>query len=300
MDRVLAIAPPNTAIPKWRLPSFEVVPATGIPTSLDALDGFDVLLLWPQQADPFLTAAGNLLQSGGNTIPLLLVVDDSIGNLAGLVAELDGFIDLRWPDDLVEASLHCAVRSVRLGRNIALIQKAVLAEARTQAATLYRRAVRDGLTELYNRRHLDEILPREHARAKRHGEGYALAIFDVDDLKMINTCFGHDAGSRVLSEAANLLRSRLRPSDYAFRYGGDEFVVLLPRTDNNEALGVVRHIVKEASSLRLTCAGKEVPCRLSAGVAAFEGGEETPEAVFQRADAALGYAKKAGKGRVGA
>ncbi|MEW6777407.1 MAG: GGDEF domain-containing protein [Bdellovibrionota bacterium] len=301
MDRVLAVAPVSRVIPAWHLPTFEIVRAPPMETLLDAFEGFDAVLLWPQQEAAFLSTAARLLQTGGgNTIPVLLAIDETTReqDIKPLAAEVDGFVDLRWPAAFVETSLRCAVRNVRLGRNVALIQQAVLAEARTQAATLYRRAVRDALTGLYNRRHFDEILPREHARAKRLGEKYALGVFDIDDLRIINTRFGHDVGSKVLCQAANLLQSGVRLSDYAFRYGGDEFVVLLPRADSHEALIVAEHIVGRIGSNPFVCDGKEIPCGLSAGVAAYNGGNETVEDVFRRADAALVHVKQSAKGRV--
>lgn len=98
-------------------------------------------------------------------------------------------------------------------------------------AELREQAIRDPLTKLYNRRFLAEVLTRELARAERYGHPLAILILDVDNFKELNDRFGHMEGDRVLVRAAEFLRNNVRRADYVFRWGGDEFVVVLPETD---------------------------------------------------------------------
>ena len=103
-------------------------------------------------------------------------------------------------------------------------------EVESLQAALQDQAVRDFLTGLYNRRYLNDVLPPMLALAQRHNEPLALAVIDLDHFKEVNDAYGHAAGDRVLASFGKLLRARMRRSDIACRYGGEEFCVLMPRT----------------------------------------------------------------------
>ncbi|OQY67359.1 MAG: hypothetical protein B6D47_10835, partial [Rhodocyclaceae bacterium UTPRO2] len=106
--------------------------------------------------------------------------------------------------------------------------QAQLDEIHRLQADLREQAVRDGLTNLFNRRYLDETLERELARAKREGYPLSLVMIDIDHFKKLNDTYGHQAGDKVLRELAALLWGDVRAEDVPCRYGGEEFVVLLP------------------------------------------------------------------------
>src|SRR5690606_19689263 len=109
----------------------------------------------------------------------------------------------------------------------------------------------DPLTQLYNRRYLEEALPREVHRAERRGQPLAVAMLDIDHFKVFNDTYGHDAGDIVLREVGAVLRSLTRAEDIACRYGGEEFVVVFVESSLDEAS-------RRAESLRTTLAALDV------------------------------------------
>ncbi len=144
----------------------------------------------------------------------------------------------------------------------------------------------DGLTGLPNRRHWEQQLPRELARAWRDGRRLCVAMLDLDYFKDYNDRHGHQAGDRLLREAATAWRVVLRPYDILARYGGEEFSVILPGCDVDDAVQLVERL--------RACTPQGESC--SAGIAEWDG-EERPETLVGRADAALYRAKRAGRNR---
>ncbi|MBN9424511.1 MAG: hypothetical protein BGO63_16895 [Candidatus Accumulibacter sp. 66-26] len=168
---------------------------------------------------------------------------------------------------------------------------AELAEANAQLATL---ASRDGLTGALNRRAGDERLAAEVQRAGRSGQALAALMVDVDHFKRVNDSFGHAAGDTVLREVGALLGSAVRGSDSVIRYGGEEFLVLLPDTD---AAGAAALAEKLRGALAAEC-GREIGgVTASLGVAAARGAIDA-EALLRAADRALYAAKAGGRNRV--
>jgi diguanylate cyclase (GGDEF)-like protein len=155
---------------------------------------------------------------------------------------------------------------------------------------------RDGLTGLYNHRHLQEALAKETARAVRYKRVYSLLFADVDHFKQYNDRQGHLAGDKVLRMIAEILQKSVRNSDLVARYGGEEFVILLPETNGEKARVVAQRVLKGIESHpfpgRETQPGGQLT--ISIGVAAFPEDGDHPAELIRQADRALYEAKRGG------
>jgi len=158
--------------------------------------------------------------------------------------------------------------------------------------TLRDESIRDPLTDLFNRRYLDETLPRELRRAERDQQALSLIILDVDHFKEFNDKFGHEVGDSLLRSLAAHLNSRTRGHDIACRYGGDEFLLVLPGASLEVASQRAERLREETKAL-----GDGSIC-LSLGVASFPGHGSTATALIRAADLALYQAKAQGRNQV--
>ena len=159
-------------------------------------------------------------------------------------------------------------------------------------------SLRDSLTGLFNRRYTEETLEREIARAKREAAALGVLMLDLDHFKRFNDDFGHDAGDTALREAATVFVESVRTSDVVSRVGGEEFLVVLPGASLEATFRKSEAIREELKGLELFHRGRRLPpLTFSAGVAAFPGNGETPEALLRAADTALYEAKHAGRDR---
>jgi diguanylate cyclase (GGDEF)-like protein len=134
---------------------------------------------------------------------------------------------------------------------------------------LHARAETDGLTGLLNHRAVLEALDRELSAARQTERPVAVLMVDLDEFKQANDAYGHQAGDRVLIETANVLRRCVREGDHVGRYGGDEFLVILPGVDTAAARDIAGRLHFEASTARVTFEGAELPLLLSAGMAVY-------------------------------
>jgi two-component system cell cycle response regulator len=162
---------------------------------------------------------------------------------------------------------------------------------------LLEQATHDALTGLWNRKTVIEILQRELARGQRNGDLVAVVLVDIDHFKRINDTLGHPAGDVALRDVAHALRSSLRSSDTLGRYGGEEFLAVLPGCGGNDALAVAEKMrrVLEAEGAPRTELG---PITVSIGVSTSKGTEFSNEALIKLADEALYRAKQRGRNRV--
>lgn len=160
-------------------------------------------------------------------------------------------------------------------------------------------ATRDPLTDLYNRRVFTELFEYEVARARRQGYSFALMMIDLDNFKLINDGHGHVVGDRYLQTLAHTVRHALRPGDIFARYGGDEFVVLLPEVVPESAAEVARRVLSAISEMRVQ-AGREILAgSASIGLALYPLHADNAKDLFLFADNMLYKAKTAGKNQVG-
>jgi diguanylate cyclase (GGDEF)-like protein len=164
---------------------------------------------------------------------------------------------------------------------------------------IYRLAIIDGLTEIPNKRCLNEFLSRELARAQRHSRSLSLVMFDVDRFKTVNDEMGHLCGDHVLREMTGRLRAVIRAEELLARYGGEEFCVVLPECTRDEAVTVAERLRQLVESQPFHFDGSEVKITISLGVACTEGGELiTPPQLLERADVKLYEAKRTGRNKV--
>lgn len=165
--------------------------------------------------------------------------------------------------------------------------------------SLRRQSIRDALTGLYNRRYLEESLSHELARCARRGLPLSVLMLDVDHFKQFNDSQGHAGGDLLLAAVGELLLTRLRAEDVACRYGGEEFTVLLPEADGEEAMRVAEQIRSYIAALAVSDGARALPkVTASIGVASFPADGEQGASLIQKADAALYRAKHAGRNRV--
>ncbi|WP_440981331.1 PleD family two-component system response regulator [Shinella sumterensis] len=161
-------------------------------------------------------------------------------------------------------------------------------------------AVTDGLTGLHNRRYLDNHLKLLIDRATARGRALSVCITDIDRFKLVNDTYGHDAGDVVLREFASRVRSAVRGADLACRYGGEEFVLVMPDTTPDMAAGVAERLraIVESEPFRIPGTDVALSVTASLGIAAMLPGGDTPDALLKRADNALYEAKRSGRNRV--
>ena len=163
--------------------------------------------------------------------------------------------------------------------------------------TLRSQAIRDPLTGLFNRRYLEETMERELNRVKRQGTSLGVIMMDLDHFKQYNDTFGHSAGDELLSALGILLKSQIRGEDIACRYGGEEFLLILPGASMEIALERAESLRQAVKEMHQHHQGLK-PTTLSLGVAVYPDHGDTGLQLIRSADAALYRAKKAGRDRV--
>lgn len=186
----------------------------------------------------------------------------------------------------------------RKHQEIAKLNSQLERRVRERTSQLRELAARDPLTGLYNRRHFNEELTRRLAEADRFGSDMALLMFDVDDFKTVNDTLGHQEGDRVLGAVARSILTALRATDIAARFGGDEFIVLMPGAGCADAHVLAARIIDRFEHDQITSSGN-TSVTLSVGISSLSR-LPTPSAngLIQAADAALYDAKGMGKNQV--
>jgi len=156
----------------------------------------------------------------------------------------------------------------------------------------------DPLTKLLNRRAFHDVINREHARAKRLAKPFSMLLFDLDRFKMLNDNYGHDIGDQILVGISDTANNTLRTGDWLSRWGGEEFLALLPDTDESGALKIAERLRKKIEKFSILFNKQTIKTSASIGIASYPRDGETPEFLIKAADAALYEAKKTGRNRV--
>lgn len=187
-------------------------------------------------------------------------------------------------------------RQVLLVRSIATLVELAIQNQRTMENLVFI----DPLTGVYNRGFYDRQVSLEIERAHRTHRKFGLLVLDVDDFKQINDKYGHRAGDQVLSQLAKELQSKMRKIDLLFRYGGEEFVVLLPGAEQEETERTGERLRRIIDEMTVTLEGESatLPVTISVGAAVFPDQSRTQSGIFKAADEAMYRAKKQGKNRV--
>ena len=161
---------------------------------------------------------------------------------------------------------------------------------------LYKESITDPGTKLFNRRYILELLHKEVARADRYRETLSIALVDIDYFKRVNDTYGHQAGDRILEQFSQRLQQWLREMDFLGRYGGEEFLLIFPKTTIAEASRVLERIRWQMEEIPFQLEGADIKITFSAGLAEYEG--EAIHEFILRVDDSLYLAKNAGRNQV--
>ncbi len=185
---------------------------------------------------------------------------------------------------------------VKVGPTIVKFLSGADAEAKYHEE-IYRMTIVDGLTQIHNKRYLQEALEREVMRARRHGRELSVLMFDIDHFKRINDQYGHLAGDHVLRELARVVQTRVRRDEVFARYGGEEFALILPETSLEGAAQLAEILRDKIEKHTFVFQGERIPVTISMGGAILREDESGTDLV-KAADAKLYEAKRSGRNRV--
>jgi diguanylate cyclase (GGDEF)-like protein len=225
----------------------------------------------------------------------------AVAAMGGAMLALNWFDATRYPASTELAhfglTLSCLITMALVAKSVSDIRLRLVSQRRELRDTLARvqaLATHDMLTGLVNRAHMQELLDQETLRGQRGGAPFCVALLDLDFFKIVNDMHGHRVGDEVLRNFATAAQTQLRAIDTLARWGGEEFVLLLPQTRLDEALAGVEQLRRHVAEQRLVPSLPELNVTFSCGVAQWAPGEST-DRVVERADQAL-YAAK-GRGR---
>ncbi len=217
---------------------------------------------------------------------LLTSRDDENSIVEGLDAGANDYLTKPFRSEELRARLGVGGRMLQLQ-----------ADLNGAKAALAHEAMHDALTGVFNRRAILEGLSREHSRAERRGSTLSIGLCDIDHFKQVNDCYGHLVGDEVLKIVAGVIRSNLRRYDLLGRYGGEEFLVVVPYSSGTADESIYERLRKAVAQTQIAVGEDGLRVAVSVGVAGGTGGT-SPDQLLAEADSALYRAKNAGRNRV--
>ena len=184
---------------------------------------------------------------------------------------------------------------LRRVNDLLLIQ---LEENKNLQIELREQALHDPLTGLYNRRYLREAIELEVKKAQQDQSPLSVIVSDIDHFKSINDLYGHQVGDRFLVEIANLMKSHARSTDFVCRYGGEEFLIVMPKTPAIAAIKRAEEILQKCTDTIVAHEGKNLQVAMSIGVATYPDHGQEAEELIIKADKALYVSKQNGRNRI--
>jgi diguanylate cyclase (GGDEF)-like protein len=275
--------------------------STELPLTIVAeRDRAEVYSAWIALRNMFLTLVGALImvvaavafQMGRSIVRPLQRLIDAADRIAG--GNLEVRLTAARNDELGHLTLVFNQMADRLRHSHAEIMAANQA-MQQQNQVLEMLSITDSLTGLYNRSKLDAILSDQLARFKRTQREFTLLMMDIDHFKTLNDTYGHITGDEILAAVARILVQSIRSIDYAARYGGDEFIIILVETTADQALKTAERIRSQVENMRYSFRDSTIAVTASIGIVQCQSDDMTATAVFARADSALYEAKRAGR-----
>jgi diguanylate cyclase (GGDEF)-like protein len=230
-------------------------------------------------------------------IPIILVtaLNEAEDVVQGLESGADDYISKPYNFRELEARVRAMLRIKFLQDELDLKNR----ELELANKRLKKLSITDGLTELFNHRHVHQLLHDEFERSLRMGEPVAVAMMDLDRFKQVNDTYGHPTGDVILYETAQIIKETAREIDMPGRYGGEEFIAILPGTEEESAAAFAERVRQAVESHVFRDGATEVRMTVSCGVASFPGERvDAPEALLKAADEALYQAKHGGRNQV--
>ncbi len=230
-------------------------------------------------------------------IPIILVtaLSEADDVVQGLESGADDYISKPYNFRELEARVRAMLRIKFLQDELDQKNR----ELELANKRLKKLSITDGLTELFNHRHVHQLLHDEFERSARTGESIAVVMMDLDRFKAVNDTYGHPTGDVILYETAQIIKETAREIDMVGRYGGEEFIAILPGTEEEAAAHFAERVRHAVESYEFRDGATLVRMTVSCGVASFPGeGVDEPEALLKAADAALYQAKHGGRNQV--
>ncbi len=245
----------------------------------------------------FVDRLGHMSDSSGS-------YQEKIENYAGKLSETEDILQINEILENLMQDTHTMQTEIVRSREVLLQQRDNVESSQAKIRKLQEElselseAVRvDQLTGVLNRRGLDEAMVREIARAQRGGSPLSVALLDIDNFKRLNDTYGHNVGDTALQHLAKVIQTTVRPTDIVSRLGGEEFVILLPDTDLDQAVTTVKRLQRALTKQFFLANDERLLITFSAGVALLKN-DETEATVIHRADQSMYLAKRTGKNRV--